>query len=186
MAKPKRLTDAQRKIVEENYGLIKAYFKKHPLLDKEEWYDVLCIALCKAAMYYKPESGLFGFYVFACFGREILNTIQTANLQKRQTIKHLVYYEGRNDYEDEDEAESYREQILFRLAEKHSVENEAISRYMLDEYYRKKDTTGIDRKIFDLYKQGYTQAEIAENIGCTRANVSWVKRKIEKYLEKVS
>ena len=82
MSKPKRLTDTQRQMVEENYGLIKAYFKKHPLLDKEEWYDVLCIALCKAAMHYKPESGLFGFYAFACFGRAIYDKINHTNFEK--------------------------------------------------------------------------------------------------------
>lgn len=186
MTKTKRLTDEQRKMVEENYGLIKAYFKRHSQLVYEEWYDVLCIALCKAAMSYKPEIGAFSTYAFKYFHTEILCNFQVVRAQKRQTEKHLVYYEGRNDYEDDDEAESYREQILFRLAEKHSVENEAISRCMLDEYYRAKDTTGNDRKIFELYKQGYTQAEIAEKLGCTKANVSWVKRKIEKDLEKVS
>ena len=61
--KVEKLTEDQRRLVEENHNLIyKVLYDHH--LDVDEWYDVAAIGLCKAALF-DPELN-FQFSTYAC------------------------------------------------------------------------------------------------------------------------
>ena len=68
--------------------------------------------------------------------------------------------------------------IYITEAEKKLVE--ALSKYLFDKYSdRLKDR---DRKIFQLFTEGYKQREIGRIVGCSQAQVSRVKKKFATYM----
>ena len=66
----KQMTDYQRELVEQNMDLVDQVIKKRikvagdVLLTHEDYYQIGCEALCRAAMSYKQEIG--SFVPFAC------------------------------------------------------------------------------------------------------------------------
>lgn len=60
------LTPEQRKLAEKYHNLI-FYFMNRKGLDQEEFYDILAIALCKAARLYDPSEYTFTTYCYRCF-----------------------------------------------------------------------------------------------------------------------
>ena len=52
------LSQEQQKLVADNHNLIYSFARKHKI-DVGEYYDVLALGLCKAAMYHDGVSGKF-------------------------------------------------------------------------------------------------------------------------------
>ena len=66
-----QLSTEQRKLVEENHNLIYAVI--HRLnLSVEDYYDIAAIGLCKAAIKYDSERGMFSTFAFSVIRNEIL------------------------------------------------------------------------------------------------------------------
>ena len=64
-----RMTDEQRKLVEDNHNLIYGFLNKKELTD--DYYDIVALGLCKAAMNYDESKGRFSTLAFKCMDREI-------------------------------------------------------------------------------------------------------------------
>lgn len=174
-----KLTDEQRKLAEDNHKLIEKYLYDHrATMAYDDWYDVLAVGLCKAARAYNPERGAFSTLAYKCFSTEIAFVRKNTRPGRQKFYENLIYFDACVDEEGEYFGDYLENQALTR----YSVENKVLSEYVLAEYLRDKRTSGQVRKILDLSSQGYTQQEIADMIGCTRANISRVKKEFECYL----
>lgn len=78
-----KLTEEQRKLAEENFGLIDEFFRVNFDFDKEEYWGVAAIALCKACRGAFKNKSSFKTYVFNCIKKGILDEIRIASGQKR-------------------------------------------------------------------------------------------------------
>lgn len=94
------LTEEQRKLIEDNHNLIYDYIIKHKL-EFSEYYDLLAIALCKAAVHYNFISSTFSTFAFACFKNACLaeHTIQSRQLKKSNGEIMSLNYEY-SSYDD--------------------------------------------------------------------------------------
>lgn len=59
------LNKEQQKLVETNHNLIYSFAKSNNI-DVEEFYDVLAIGLCKAALVYDENKGMFSTLAYKC------------------------------------------------------------------------------------------------------------------------
>lgn len=169
------MTDEQKKLVESNHSLI--YFVIHNMnLPVEEYYDLAAIGLCKAAMTYDSEKKAFSTYACMCMKNEILKDHRSRNMKKRIINENLVSYDEIIFSADEEKKTTLLECIKSDV----SVENEALSRVMHEELMEQLGKT--DSKMIKFFKLGLKQREIASIMGVTQANVSRVKRRLEKIL----
>lgn len=174
-----KLTDEERKLVEQNHKLILKYLADHSAtMEYEDWYDVLAVGLCKAAKAYNPDRGRFSTLAFACFKTEVGKVYRETNPKKQQMYDNMVYFDACVDEEGE-----YDGDWIENLApQKYSVQSNVLSHCILEEYFEKRKIREQTREIFSLFQYGYTQREIADKLDCTVANVSRVKREFEEYL----
>lgn len=158
----------QQKLVEDNHNLIYAVMKKYNLgmNETEDWYGLLAVGLCKAAMSYNPDKG----QKFTTFAHTVLeNEVKMALRKKKSRIDNVcsldepvsdddscVLGDMIEDPEDRFSAVEISEAMemaLSRLSERDKL--------ILNEYINS------DAK----------QKEIAERFGVTQSQVSGVVKK---------
>lgn len=145
-----KLTEEQQRIVEENYKLI-FWYANMKHLNLEEWYDLLAIELCYAVMKHKVEKGSLSTYF-------------------KLRADGLVY------------KESKKARTLKRTCtEVGFIENIHSNRETTDELLELEEWVGVENKdIIRMKYDGYTQTEIAREIGVSQSYVSKVLRKTKE------
>lgn len=170
------MTEEQKLLVENNHNLI--YFMIHKMNESvEEYYDLAAIALCKAAINYRPDNGSFANFACRCIRNEILLDHRARMMPKRWMNEYLISYDAPTLVQNEDGEEIT---LLEQLKSFESVENEALSRIMYLEVVEQLGKT--DSKVLEFFEKGLKQQEIAEIMGVSQANISRVKRRVEKML----
>ena len=167
------MTDEQKKLVEENHALIYQVIRDMGL-PIEEHYDLGAIGLCKAAIHYKSDKTSFSTFAYTCIKNEIMYDYRTRKYKKRAMNEWLISYETRVRSKDGAEELTWVDQLKSDV----SVENEALSHVMYTELIDQLGKT--DSKVIPLFRLGLKQREIAEIMGVTQANISRVRRRIEK------
>lgn len=81
-----KLTEEQKKLVEENHNLIYWFAKKYHV-PIEEYYDVLAQGLCMAAYHYDPSKCSFSTYAYLC-----MNTVM--HVEHRKTLRKSEIPQG--------------------------------------------------------------------------------------------
>ena len=173
MVKYKRLNDEQKKLAEENHGLI-FKFMKLKNLDFEELYGLLAISLCKAAFLYKSNLGYsFTTYAFKCMETDYINYIKSLTEEFRIPVKYLTSFEDFFDSDDNDL------DGLRALEDKKSFDNSIVE---LKDFVNM--LSNVQRKVFYGLMYGYNEAELARLFKCSRQNVNLIKKEIgKKYLK---
>lgn len=164
------MTEEQKLLVENNHKLIYSFLHNHNL-DVEEFYDVAAIGLCKAAISYSEDKSKFSTFAYKCMQNSVFMEIRKETFAKIIPANKLFYYFDKVD-EDAGEAD-----YLDFLAANEQVEDYAISNVMLSDYL--KTLKDIDKKIIKYLSMGLNQNEVAGKCGCSQANVSRVKKKLE-------
>ena len=77
-----KLTENQSKLVEQNHNLIYGFAKKYNL-DIEEWYDILALALCKAALAFDDKKAKFSTLYYLCASQMVEVERRKWRTQKR-------------------------------------------------------------------------------------------------------
>ena len=77
-----RMTDDQRKLVEENHGLIYQFLHDYNL-GIEDWYDVAAIGMCKAAIEYDQSKAKFSSMAYRCMRNEVFHELYLKRCPKR-------------------------------------------------------------------------------------------------------
>lgn len=93
-----KLTDSQKILVEDNHNLIYHVCKKLHL-NLDEYYDVLALSLCKAAVKFKPDKGV----TFSTFAIKVMTMDAFSQMRKDKVrAKHTqTDFGGNGDYNDE-------------------------------------------------------------------------------------
>lgn len=81
-----KLTEEQKKLVEENHSLIYWFAKKYHI-PIEDYYDVLAQGLCMAAYHYDPSKCSFSTYAYLCMNTEM-------HVEYRKTLRKSEIPQG--------------------------------------------------------------------------------------------
>ena len=171
------LNKEQQKLVETNHNLIYSFAKSRQI-DVEEYYDVLAIALCKAALVYDKSRGRFSTLAYKCMSNSY-NQILIYQTTGKQIPENLIQPLDEVVYLSEEDGSEITlcdciQKDIFPMPE-----NTAIIHIAFDEVYNNK-LTKQEQKVIKLLLQDKTQAEIGETIGVTRARICAIVSKIRK------
>ena len=170
-----RLTNEQQKLVSDNYGLIYKYIIDNNI-DEEEYYDILCIGICKAAKAFNKNKGRFSTLAFRCMENEI-------NSYKRKQIKQSVIPESL--------IVSYDSTIKtidgcdMRISDFIADDSFDITMFDNSSMIKFADSLSKNEKIIvNLLLGDMNQTDIAKVIGCKKQNVGYHIKKIREKAKK--
>lgn len=171
------MTAEQQKLVENNHNLIYAFLKQEHL-PAEDFYDVLAIGLCKAAIGYKSNLGYtFSTYAYKVMLNQILREKKKEHTQKYIPADKMISFQEELFGKDGD---------TFTLAKivpsKENVQDTVLAEYIFSDFLSKLGAK--EQKIFLLLKIGYKQTEVAEFLGVSHQYVSKIAQKLQEYLKK--
>lgn len=165
--------------MEDNHNLIYTFLQKYHL-SIEDYYDLAAIGLCIAGSKFVDGKSKFSTYAYRCMFTTIFAEIRNKKAEKRIPENQIVYYQAELD----DNSSSDTSIFMNYIPSKENVEEDVLLKIIFNEYTsRLKDR---DKQIFLLFNEGYKQDEIGKLVGCSQAQVSRVKKKLRKYLEKLS
>lgn len=173
-----RMTDEQRKLVEDNHNLIYGFLNKKELTD--DYYDIVALGLCKAAMNYDESKGRFSTLAFKCMDREI-GIYYTYLKRKTFVPENLVF--SYNETANEDVSESIIDAVIPDNNDRigYSLENIDFDCFM--DLLKDKE-----RQIIKCLKRGFNQKEIAETMNMTQQavslNIKSIKQDWREYSDK--
>lgn len=168
------LTEKQKKMVEENHGLIYGFAKQHRL-DLDVWYNVLAEALCIAATTWREDGGAaFSTYVYRKMWGYKVNSIRNQESIKKSIPKDKLLYGDSQWYET-------GETLFDKLEDDRNSEDEAVTRVVVSQYVSELDDR--DRKIFFMMVNEVRQEDMARQLGICQSYVSRRQRKIRKELK---
>ena len=87
------LNDKQQKLVENNHNLIYYYAHEHNI-SIDDHYDVLALALCKAAYNYNSKKGSFSTFAIKCMKNEVLQVYEKSLAKKRIPNDMISHYDN--------------------------------------------------------------------------------------------
>lgn len=150
------LTSTQQKMVEDNHKLIYGAAHKYKI-NLEEYYDVLAIGLCKAAMAFDETKGQFSTFAYIIMLK--MNTRMASD--------------------DGDCVVEFGDMFPDNVdIEKDTAETDYIR------FLCKKISNPQEQEVIKLLADGFTQSEIAERIGVSRQRIGQLMNKIRAKLGK--
>lgn len=169
------ITEAQKKLIEDNHNLIYSFLRKHQL-PKDEYYDLAAIGLCRAGLTYNKSKAHFSTYAYKCMSTYVFCEVRKLHKAKRIPQHMLLYYQDEID-RDENNKQSYD----IYLQSDDNVEEEVLFKTLLSELVDK--LSPRDRIIIYLLGQGYSHGCIAKKLKCSRSLISMVKRAFMRQLQ---
>lgn len=160
-----KLTDDQRKMVEDNLALVKFILnRKFDGVRPENWDDMFqdgAVGLCRAAMLYEPEKGIrFSSFASLC----ILNEIGNRSRRRLWLCEKELSYD--NLLSKKSESDSFED----RLGSAEDAESQI--RYLALRETIEKSFSVSDRFIIQMILKAATQKEIANAMGISQPKVS--------------
>lgn len=161
------LTESQKQLAEKNHDLIYSYLNYYNL-SADEYYDILCIALCYICKNYNDKKGNFSTYAFRGFNYKIYN-IWAYNHRKKREVKEV-------DYIDNEEFENFKSenQDIERIEDKIDLD------ILLKQI--KKKLNAKQYNVVELYSKGKTFEEIGKTTNTSKQNVNELYHKAIKKL----
>lgn len=179
-----RLNDKQRELVSNNYGLIWKFCKLHNI-NKDEYSDILSIALCESVLSYDEnrEKIKFSTYAFRLMKNRLINEYWK-NIKQRQIPQDMLIY---GDCQVDKEEEGLGT-ILENISSMDNVEEVVLFKDMV---YRLRNTkkllTDRQKQMLDCVLLGLSnkQSQLVLNLSLKRTEQikSDLKGKICKFLE---
>lgn len=158
-----KLTKQQSQIVEDNHNLIYGYahFRN---LDLEDWYGKLALELCHSVIHWDSERGSLSTYYYMRADTMVMLDYQKRNYQKRRANENTLEFDS-----SDDGCNIYNETLddILETRTETSILNEILE-------------CG-DERVIKMRYEGYSQEEIADEIGVTQPTIS---RMLDRILEK--
>lgn len=170
------LTAEQQRLVKENHKLIYVYAWENKL-NLDEFYDVLAIALCKAAESFDETKGFkFMTFAFRCMDNSVTHYMRSKNRTFECQEKILSYNYKRESY-DGSEFTCYDDIVEDRKA---VSQDDIVTNCVMESFI---DTLDERRKfIVNRLLEGCTQAQIASMLGLSRQRVGALISKIRNQI----
>lgn len=167
-----KLTEEQKKLVEENHSLIYWFAKKYHI-PIEEYYGILAQGLCMAAYYYDPSKCSFSTYAYLCMNCE-MHKEHKKTLRKSEIPRdNIFHYE--NTWELSDLIPTY-EKTENKVINKISYENLTS---LLNDILNDKD-----KEVITHILNGLTMREIAKIEGTSHQAIHNRMKKIREKVKK--
>lgn len=160
----KRLTNKQQELVSNNHSLIYGYAMKNGL-DIEEYYDILAIALCKAAMAFNDDRGRFSTFAYSCMRNEVGTYWRKMQCSSSIPNSAIIHYES-DPTSFDDGSDCY----LDKLAHDKMASN-ILSDLISSEFIN--SLSDREQLIINMLHHGMTHKDIAERLSCKRQNISY-------------
>lgn len=167
-----KLTEEQKKLVEENHNLIYWFAKKYHV-PIEEYYDVLAQGLCMAAYHYDPSKCSFSTYAYLCMNTEM-------HVEYRKTLRkseipqgNIFHYENAWQLSD---LIPTNEKTENKVIDKISYENLTS---LLNDILNDKD-----KEVLSYILNGLTMREIAKIEGTSHQAIHNRMKKIREKVKK--
>lgn len=172
------MTESQRKLAEDNHNLIYSFLNIRNL-DVEEYYDIMAIALCKAAKTFDGEKAKFSTYAFYLMKNALY--IDYREKSKLSAIPEYMidHYEA---YIEDDDNKRKETTYLELMDSGIDTESDAMASMLLDKC--DEILSERDNQIIRLRLCGYTQQEIADKMGVTRSRINGILKSIKDKLAK--
>lgn len=170
----KKMTEIQKKLVEENHNTIYDYIHRYLNHDIDTYYDILAIALCKAAISFDESKCIkFITYCYVVFDNEIRFT----NRKKSAKIRRAEEYNISLDSSIKDEEDIT---LLDIVHSNYHLEDVTIIlqliRKILSSYSMR------DRHIIVSILAGDIQNDIANRVGISQSMISRIYRRFQEEL----
>lgn len=159
----------QQKIVEDNHNLIYSFARSYKV-DLYEYYDVLAIGLCEAALVFDTNKGFqFSTLAYQCMKNE-MRMIKRKEDTQRTIPEHLVCSLQDTIYiSDSDGDETTLEETIVKDIFP-NPEKSVVNSIMYREFYNS-HLNNRERTIVNLLLKNKTQNEIADLISLTQPTV---------------
>lgn len=168
------LDENQKRLVEENHNLIYYALGKYRL-NPEEYYDILAIGLCKAAIAFDSERSKFSTFAMNIMYTEFLQHDRNENANKRKSNKNTFSLNYKlNDPKNEGRICEFGE----LLTDGREPFMDVVHMYLPDILTKK------ELLVCQLSYDGYDQTQIGEKLGVTQSYVSKLLKKARIKLEK--
>lgn len=168
------LDEQQKKLVEENHKLIYYTLNKYKL-NPEEYYDILAIGLCKAAMNFDPKRSKFSTFAVQVMYNEFLQHDRNENANKRKVNKNTLSLNHRiKDPKNESRTCEFGD----LLTDGREPFMDVIHIHLPD------ILTKQELLVCKLSYDDYNQPQIAEKLGVTQSYVSRLLKRARIKLEK--
>lgn len=154
------MTDKQRELAKQNHNLIYDFIHKRNL-DVEEYYGIVAIGLCKAAMNYSSEKSAFSTLAYQCMENEVKGYWALITAEKRIPEEQIVSTEALLG-EDRLYYDKYNDNINYS--------------FLLSLL------TDRERTIVEYTVNGLTQKQIADKLDITQQSVSLIIKNIRDRL----
>lgn len=159
-----KLSDEQKKVVEENHNLIYSFLHKNHL-DINEWYGDAAIGCCMGVATFNEGKGSLSTYLFKCMSNQIIN--------KKRRSKSINTFLSLD--EDLRIGVSLNETLSNNEDWESDVDELVDFNKMLNELSENK------KKILLLKLQGYNQTEISKMLKISRQRVSQIIIDVRNY-----
>lgn len=127
----RKITEEQKKIVEDNHNLIYSFLREYKL-PIDEWYGLAAIGLCKAAMSYDNNLSKFSVYAYTCMFTAVYSEKRKEKLSKTIPGHQIIYYQTEHD-----DGDGNTSNLMNLIPSKENVEEEALSEVMFIEFSKK-------------------------------------------------
>lgn len=177
-----KLNAEQKQLVADNHNLIYGYAHKKKL-DLDEYYDILALGLCRAALNYDSNRSSFQTYAYMIMGSEV-NAHRRFKVQSKRTLDKSVKevrLDDPVDYEDNDK-DTYSTIGEFTINPNVPLCDVCEGRMIADDMLSvlsDRERSVVLRKV-----DGLTENEIAKQLNCSQQNVSHYVKKIKKKWER--
>lgn len=169
-----KLTNEQRKLVEDNHDLIYGFLNKKEL-DIDKYYDIMALELCNASINYDSFKGKFSTFVYKCMDNRLKKTIYSENRQCRKPPNGILSYDKEcvmNIFDKIDE--SYINLII--ADNKNTIDDIVIG---MDYYNFKNKLKDREKIIMQYLESGYNRTQIGKMMGRTPQAIDSSVRKIK-------
>ena len=168
-----KLNNEQRKLVEDNHNLIYQYLIDNNL-PQDEYYDMVAIGICKAAMKYDTSKGAFSTYVYKVVTNYI-NTEET--IARRHTVSAMSYNVTASVHGEDTDVEH-----IEIFASNTDVENENVTKTFFKWFIEYMNLREL--QIMYCKTKNMTNKDIGKMYNVTHAAISSVWRRIKNAYKK--
>lgn len=175
------LTKQQQQLVEENHNLIYKYMSLYKL-NMDDYYDILAIALCRAAKFYDSSKGSFSTLAFVCFNEECHKEYISQNTYKRMINNNVLSLEY--EYQVDGHEDSSDVTLKDSIADVFDLEKSIEDKLTIESI--KKILATIkpkERYVFIELLKGRTLQDVGNEFGLTRERIRQVRNKVIKELK---
>lgn len=165
------LTPEQQTLAAENHNLIYRFAQTREI-NVEEFYDILAIALCKAAKVFDDSRGLrFSTLAFRCMRNEY-NMYWRTELNSKHVPPNFIVSYNMLISNDSDEHAQFLNIITNQTCDGVNDSGDAEVMEFIETLHP------IQRDVLTYLMDGYKVPEVAEKLGCSRQYVYRVRRSI--------